>query len=103
MDLDQRHLEQLDRVADRIAVVGPGAGVDHDAVRPVERVVAPVDVLTFAVRLPALDVQLELAGPVVDPRLELTETETAVQLGVPPPDDVEVDSVQDGDPHRDEP
>ena len=46
-------LKQLDRVADRVAVVRPGARVDDDAVGPVERVVAPLDVLALVVRLPA--------------------------------------------------
>src|SRR5205823_11397097 len=70
MDLDDRHLDELDGVADRIAVVRPCAGIDDHPVDVVQRVVAPLDVLTLAVRLPAPDAQAELVRPAVDAGLE---------------------------------
>ena len=73
MHLDERNREQLERVANRVGVVRPGAGVRDHAVRPVERVVAPPDVLALVVRLPAADVTVELGRPFVDPRLEVAE------------------------------
>ena len=97
--LDDGHPEELDRVADRVAVVRPRAGVEDDAVRPVERVVAPVDELALVVRLPAARRALVLVRPRVDAALELGEREAAVVVGVAPVEHVEVDAVQDCDPH----
>ena len=99
MHLDDGRLEQLERVADRVRVVRPGTGIGDDAVRPVERVVAPVDVLPFVVRLPAADVTAELRGPLVDAGLQLREREPAVEGGVATREHVEVHAVQDDDLH----
>ena len=87
-------------VVDRPRVVRPRAGVDDHAVRPVVRLVAPVDELALVVRLPAAHGALELERPLVDPRLELGEAEAAVELGIAVPEHVEIDAVQDDDPHR---
>src|SRR5262249_43502141 len=55
--------------------------------------------LALAVRLPAGDVQLQLCRPLEDAGLELTDAEAAVELRVSPADDVEVDSIENGDAH----
>ena len=80
--LDDGHREELERVVDRPRVVRPRAGIDDHAVRPLVRLVAPVDELALVVRLPAADRALELERPLVDPRLELGEPEAAVELGI---------------------
>src|SRR5256885_886543 len=53
--LDNRPLKELERVVDRVAVVAPGSWVRDHAVGPIERFVAPADVLALAVRLAATD------------------------------------------------
>src|SRR5207253_3954881 len=101
VDLDERRRVRLERVVDRVAVVRPRAWVDDHAVRPVERVVAPLDVLALAVRLPAPHGQAERLRPAVDPRLELGVAEAAaVLLRVAAPEEVEIDAVQHRDTHR---
>src|SRR5262245_6603701 len=77
----------------------PGARVGDDAAGPVERIVAPADVLGLAVRLTAVHLELELAAPFVDAALELVQAEPAVERRITATDDVEVDPVQDGDAH----
>src|SRR5205085_7472795 len=84
---------------DRIRIVRPGAGIDDHRVRPVERVVTPIDVLALAVRLPAAHVAVKGGRPLVDLRLELVQRETAVELRVAPSEHVEIDPVEDGDLH----
>src|SRR4051794_6894975 len=88
--LDDRRVEELERVADRIAVVRPRAGIRDDAAGPVKGVVAPPDVFALAVRLAAVGVELELARPGVDLALELVQAEPAVELGVATVQDVEI-------------
>src|SRR5215210_2971984 len=100
MDLDDGDVEELDRVPDRVAVVRPGAGVDDDAVRPVERVVAPVDELALVIRLTAARRALEPLRPLVDPALELRQPEPAVDRRVPLVEGIQVHPVEDGDAHR---
>src|SRR5215211_6076241 len=58
VNLDDGHLEQLEGVPDRVAVVRPRSRVDDDGVGPVARVVAPLDVLALVVRLKAADTAL---------------------------------------------
>src|SRR5439155_14649064 len=99
VDLDERDGQQLERVPDRIRVVRPGPRVRDDAVGPVERVVAPLDVFALVVRLPAAYVAAELGGPLVDPRLEVAERDAAVELRVAPPEHVEIDPVEHDDLH----
>ena len=60
---------------------------------------APGDEQAFLVRLAAVGQELELLRPGVDASLELVEGETAVELGIPAFEDVEVDPVQDGHAH----
>src|SRR5437899_2862228 len=86
--LDERSRVRLERIVDRVAVVRPGAGIDDHAVGPVERVVAPLDVLALAVRLPAPHGQAELLRPAVDLRLELRVGKAAVLLRVAAPEEV---------------
>src|SRR5579871_3112085 len=97
--LDERDLEELERVVDRPLVVRPRAGVDDDAVDGVVRVVAPLDELPLVVRLPALHGQLSLTRPLVDPALELGDRQAAVQLGVATAEHVEIDTVEDEHSH----
>src|SRR5207249_10138518 len=52
VNFDDRRVEQLERIADRVRVVRPRAGVDDHAVGPVVRVVTPLDVLALAIGLP---------------------------------------------------
>src|SRR5918996_5786804 len=68
--LDDGHLQQLEGVPDRVAVVRPRSRVDDDRVGPVAGVVAPLDVLALVVRLKTTHAALELAPPLVDLRLE---------------------------------
>src|SRR6266516_4337641 len=97
--LDDRDRERLECVVDRPRVVRPRRGVDDDAVDGVVRVVAPLGELTLVVRLAALDGQLELPRPLVDAALELGDRQPAVHLRIATAEHVEVDAVQDGDPH----
>ena len=99
MDLHDGHGEELERVVDRPRIVRPRTGIRDHAVRPLVRLVAPVDELALVVRLPAARRALELDGPLVDPRLELGEPETPVELGITDRQRVEVDAVQHRDPH----
>src|SRR5215211_3567403 len=82
MHLDDRHREEVERVADRVAVMRPSPRVDDDAARPPARLVAEIDVLTLAVRLEAANVAAELPGPRVDPGLELVVADAPVELGI---------------------
>ena len=91
--------ERLERVADRPAVVRPRARVHNEAVGGVERRVQELDVLALVVRLPAADLEAQLAGPRVDLRLEILERAVAVDAGVASPEQVEVDPVEDVDAH----
>ena len=100
MHLDDGHVEELERVADRVAVVRPRPRVCDHSVRPVERLVDPVDVLALAVRLLALHARAEIARPLIDPRLELVERGAAVLLRIAAAEHVEVDAVEDEDAHR---
>src|SRR5262249_36893126 len=87
------------RVVDRPRVVRPGGGVDDDRVDGVVRVVAPLHELALVVRLAALDGQLELPRPRIDLALELRDRQPSVELRVATAEDVQVDAVEDEDPH----
>src|SRR5205085_10541258 len=65
----------------------------------VVRVVAPLDELGLAVRLPTLDGQLQLARPLVDAALQLGDRDAAVEARVSPAEDVQVHPVEHEDPH----
>src|SRR3990170_7349403 len=99
MDLDDRPPEELDGVADRVAVVRPRTRVEDDPVRPAPRVVAPVDELALVVRLEAADGDVECPRPLVDPRLELVVGEAAVESRIAVRKCVQVRSVDDGGAH----
>jgi hypothetical protein len=98
--LHDRHLECLERVADRPAVVRPRGRVHDEAVDVAVRVVAPLDVLALVVRVPAAHRAAELVRPLVDLGLQLVDPLAAVQRGVAAAEDVEVDAVQDLEAHR---
>src|SRR5207245_6142430 len=78
--LDNRDRQRLESIVDRPRIVRPCAGIDDDPVDDVVRVVAPLDELPLVVRLAALDGQLELPRPLVDPALELGDRQAAVKL-----------------------
>jgi hypothetical protein len=97
--LDDRPASELERVADRIAVVRPGAGVDDEAVGGLPQLLAPVDVLALAVRLAAENVAAELAAPFADLLFEVAEGESTVDSGIPSLEQVEVHAIEDADQH----
>ena len=82
MDLDHRHVDDLESVPNRVAVVRPGARVDDDAFCPASHVVAPLDVLALVVRLEAPDGETELLRPTVDTGFEVAEPDAAVESRV---------------------
>src|SRR5262245_45461865 len=94
VNLDDGHLQDLDSVADRKAVVGPGGGVEDDTLGDLGHLVEPVDVAPFAVRLAAADVEVELVAPGVDLRFELPQGKATVDLWVTPAEDIQVHPVQ---------
>ena len=97
VDLDRRQPGDLEGVGDRAAVVGPGAGVDHDRVAQVGQPVQVLDELALGVGLEEGRLEVQLVRPGADLPLQLVEREAAVDLGVATVEDVEVDPVQDGD------
>src|SRR6202162_1893827 len=70
---DDGCVEKLQSVANRVGVVSPRAGVHDDSVGPIERVVAPLDVLAFVICLTAANVAPESRSPLGDARLALRE------------------------------
>ena len=96
---DERHGERLECVVDRPRVVRPGARVDDQAVGRAERLVKEADVLAFVVRLPAANLEVELARPRVDLGFEILDRLVAVGRLVTATEQVEVDTVEDVDPH----
>ena len=98
--LDERYLEGLERVVDRPRVVRPGAGVDDQPVGGAERLMEEADVLALVVRLAAPHLEVELARPGVDLRLQVLDRLVAVDRLVAPAEQVEVDPVEDVDAHR---
>ena len=97
--LDERDGERLERVVDRPRVVRPGPGIDDQAVGRPERLVEEADVLALVVRLPAAHLEIELARPRVDLRLQILDRLVAVDRLVAPTEQVEVDPVEDVDAH----
>ena len=97
--LDERYLEGLERIVDRPRVMRPGSRVDDQAVGGAERLMEKADVLALVVRLAAPHLQVELAGPGVDLRLEILDRLAAVDRLVAPAEQVEVDPVEDVDAH----
>ena len=66
VDLDRRQRGDLERVGDRAAVVGPGAGVDDARVGELGQPVQVLDELALGVGLEEDRLELELAGPALD-------------------------------------
>src|ERR1044072_569809 len=98
MDLEGGNGRQLERIADRIAVMRPGTWIEQEAVGQSGRVVQTFHVLALGVGLEEARLEPELRRPVADPYLELDQREGAVVLGVALAEHVEVDTVQDLDP-----
>ena len=71
MHLDRRQPGQLERIADRVGVVRPGAGVEHDPVGKPVQTVKMLDELAFVVGLKEASLQSELGRRLVDLQLEL--------------------------------
>ena len=61
VDLDRRQPGDLERVADRPRVVGPGAGVEHGAVGDLGQAMQVLDELALVVGLKERDLEVELA------------------------------------------
>jgi hypothetical protein len=97
--LHDRPASELERVADRIAVVRPGAGVDDEAVGRLPQLLAPVDVLALAVRLAAEDIASELSAPLANPHFELLKREPTVDGGIPSLEQVQIHAVEHADEH----
>ena len=97
--LDDRALRKLERVADRVAVVRPGARVDDEATGGVAELLAPLDVLAFVVGLASQDVAAEVGPPLANHPLELGQREPTVNGRIPTLEDVEVRAVQHADEH----
>src|SRR4051812_48656783 len=93
MHLDRGQAGDVERVADRVRVVGPRAGVQDEPVGQRRRAVEQLAELALVVRLRERQLESELAPEVVDPRLELRQREAAVQLRVAPLEHVEVHAV----------
>ena len=67
MDLDHRHRDRLDRVVERDRGVGEAAGVeDHRLGALGLRLVQPVDQMALMVGLAHVDLEPELARPVLE-------------------------------------
>src|SRR6185436_12167175 len=97
MDLEGGNGRQLERIADRVAVVRPGAWIEQEAVGQSWRVVQTFHVLALGVGLEEARLEPELPRPVADPHLELDQREGAVVLGVALAEHVEIDTVQNLD------
>ena len=84
----------LERVANRPAVVGPCAGIEDRGVGDVVESVQPLDVLGLAVGLKERHGEAEFAAEAPDLLLELVERQVPVVLARPAAEHVEVDAVQ---------
>ena len=71
VDLDRGQPGDLERVADRLAVVGPGAGVEQRRVGDLGQPVQALDEVALVVGLKERDLEVELAAEALDLRLEL--------------------------------
>jgi hypothetical protein len=98
VDLDRGQPDDVERVGDRAAVVGPGPGVDQDAVGEVARPVQVIDELALVVGLEEERFEARLVCPALDLVFELRQRVAAVEGGVAALEDVEVDPMQDGNP-----
>ena len=98
VDLDRGHAGDLERVADRVAVVRPGAGVEQRRVGELRETMQVLDELRLAVGVKEARLQAELVSVTVDPALELVQRQVAVVLARAPAEHVQVDAVQDRDP-----
>ena len=76
--LDRRQRRDLERVADRPRVVGPGAGVQHEPVGDLGDLVQLLDELALEVRLQEADLEAQVVGPGRDLLLEAIERQVAV-------------------------
>src|SRR5215210_2094864 len=91
VDLDRRHGSDLERIANRVAVVRPSAGVEHYPIRDLGQAVQPLNVLAFAVRAKEARLESELVGEALHLHLELVQRGLTVMLARTPPQHVEVD------------
>src|SRR5581483_7447111 len=98
MHFDRGESCELERVADRVGVVGPGTRIENDAVRHPLEPMQVLDEVALVVGLKEARRQAELASVVRDRALEFGERRPAVLLGVPPPDLIEVGAVHHLDP-----
>ena len=87
----------LEGVADRIAVMGPGAGVEDQRIAGPGAWCRRSTILAFVVRLEEARLEAELARPMPDAHLQLDQRQRPVVLGVALSEHVEVDAVEDLD------
>lgn len=100
MDVRQMHLDRgqphpCQGIAHGNAVVGQRPGIDHDAIRPFARLLDGIDDLPFVVRLQDAGLRAQSSGFGLDPEIDLIEGLPAVQLRLPPAEQIEVGAVQD--------
>src|SRR5581483_5022638 len=98
MDLHGRQSGHLERVVDGVGVVGPGPGVEDDAVRQPFQAVEMLDEVALVVGLEEARDQPGLGPDFGDVALELLVVHRAVVLGVTASELVEVDAVHHLDP-----
>src|SRR5436190_5961397 len=98
MDLDGGNARQLQRVANRVAVVRPRARVDDRPVGDLAQAVEALYELTLVVGLKERRLETELASVLLDLELELGKGDRTVVLRRALAEPVEVDPVQDLDP-----
>src|SRR6185369_10127848 len=101
VQLDDRHGEHRERIAQAVAVVSPGAGVDQHGVDVLaERTMDPFAHLAFVVGLKAFDLRAELLAEREQPGVDFRERGRAVLRRLALAEHVEVDAVEHEDLHR---
>ena len=98
MHFDYRHLDRLDRVVQRHAGVGVSARVEQHGLRTFGiGLVQPVDQVPFVVRLPHVDLEPELARPVLEHARNVVERVRPIDLRLAEAEQIEVRAVEDVD------
>src|SRR4051812_8200094 len=100
MNIDRRQRADLERVADRPAVMRPGARVHDQRIRGLRRLMQALDERAFLVGVEEARLEAEVTGPVPDAHLQLDQGESAVVLRVALSEHVEVHAVHHLDPVR---
>src|ERR1035437_8602978 len=101
MDLNRREAGQLERVANRVGVMRPRAGVEHEAVGEPLDAVQALDELAFVVGAEERRHEPELVRDGADPQLQLIDRERPVLSWVTATELVEVDPMHHLNPVAD--